>query len=746
MLHVPKSHAFTLRESVDVDALRFLLETPRATMDATSAESYVKLARYASKVDADGRATVKHEPVAHGYGRRFAYPSLQNTDRVLRHAVCRRTYDNDIVNSNFALLQGLCQIHDMEHEKLAYYNANREEVLQHAAPLERKSAAELKDLVLHMIGGGFRPESAFLHELKTELNLITRDVVDLYPHFKELKKDSDNPVGGAVCLLLNSLESWACDCAMPLWQEQDLCGSIFDALLTVREVPPELHRAAESAFRATSGISVEWRTKSHPDPIWKNMTREHCTHKDVYDRCLLGYAGVKTEFEKTVFKCKKPFMFCEEMVDHADDRTLNTMRKADFESMYCNKYYWKVLVTVTKSRTRGEKDAVDVTATKSPFMATWMKDQNIRTYDYLDFLPPPLHCPSNVYNCFYGLAVARLPPAAPTDVEDLHAHVLPFLRDIVCDANEAVYRYALKDLANRVKQPGKKTNVALSFLGDEGVGKNFTVTHIYIALLGQSMCAKAADLEHSLFGRFSCPGRNLLLVCLDEIRPAEMARYYDQLMDLITADRGQGEIKGMQGRFNYMSCAFYILTSNHMERLLRIRPSDRKYQFVSFLDARINDVAFFNKLGAILKRDGVRRALYDFLMEQDIEGFNFITERVPLQTYVDAKMLAVRRELVFLRDKFISEPAGLYDGVKTNALFAEFMAWNRDKASMGSCAEYSSTTIGFGMFICKVKGFDKAKRVGNLSAFTVDAPAFLAYMRSIDLYTADETEYLSMCS
>ncbi|KAG5178593.1 hypothetical protein JKP88DRAFT_147562, partial [Tribonema minus] len=177
------------------------------------------------------------------------------------------------------------------------------------------------------------------------------------------------------------------------------------------------------------------------------------------------------------------------------------------------------------------------------FIKDWMMDEDVRTYDCLDFLPPPLQCPSNVYNCYYGLAVARLPAAAPTDVEDLHGHVLPFMRDIMCNGNDAVYQYVQKDLANRVQQPGKKTNVALSFLGDEGVGKNFVVNHIYVPLMGKSMCSKAADLEHSLFGRFSCPGRNNLLVCLDEIRPAEMARYYDQLMDLITAEMSQGEIK-----------------------------------------------------------------------------------------------------------------------------------------------------------------------------------------------------------
>ncbi|KAG5187202.1 hypothetical protein JKP88DRAFT_254122 [Tribonema minus] len=745
MLHVPKSRAFTLRESVDVDVLRFLLATPDATMEATSYESYVKLAAYASKVDADGRVSVKYEPVAHGYGRRFAYPSLQNTDRVLRHAVCRHTYDNDIVNANFTLLQGLCQIHGLEHEKLTHYNANREAVLEHAAPLEGETAADLKLSVIKMIGGGFRPKSEFLREFKLELKRITRDIVDLYPQFKAIKQDSDNPYGSAICLLLNSLESWAVDVAMPLWHEQDLCASIFDGLHTCVRVPPELHRAAESAFLAASGISIQWRTKSHPDPIWKNMDREHCTHEEVYDKCTLGYEGVKASFERTVFKCKRPYMFCEEMVDHADDCTLNTMRKNDFENMYCNKYYWEVRATKTKSRKSGVKDTVSVAATKKPFMKDWMMDEDIRTFDYLDFLPPPLTCPSNVYNCYYGFAVARLPAAAPTDVEDLHGHVLPFMHDIMCNGNDAVYQYVLKDLANRVQQPGKKTTVALSFLGDEGVGKNFVVNYIYVPLMGKSMCSKAADLEHSLFGRFSCPGRNNLLVCLDEIRPAEMARYYDQLMDLITAEMSQGELKGIQGRFNYTSCARYIFTSNHMERLVRIRPTDRKYQFISFSDARINDVAFFNTLGAILKRDGVRRALYDFFMNIDISGFNFITQRVPLQEYIDAKMLAVRRELVFLRDKFLRHPEDLYDNVKTNMLFSDFMTWNKEKAAMGSCAEYSSTTIGFGMFISKVKGFVKAKRVGNLSAFTVDVPAFLSYMRSIDLYSADEAEYITMC-
>jgi hypothetical protein len=180
-----------------------------------------------------------------------------------------------------------------------------------------------------------------------------------------------------------------------------------------------------------------------------------------------------------------------------------------------------------------------------------------------------------------------------------------------------------------------------------------------------------------------------------------------------------------------------------MERAIRVRPTDRKYQFITFSSARINDVDFYRAFAERLAEPGVRRAIYDHFANIDFKGFNFIKDRVMLQEYVDAKLLAVRRELTFLRDYYIDFPSKMTVPFTTSQLFTDFMTWTKEKASMGGSAEYSSTSVGFGMFVSKIPGFVKNTRNSKLRSYNpLDVPKFVDYMKSIELYSEDEAEWM----
>jgi hypothetical protein len=79
-------------------------------------------------------------------------------------------------------------------------------------------------------------------------------------------------------------------------------------------------------------------------------------------------------------------------------------------------------------------------------------------------------------------------------------------------------------------------------------------------------------------------------------------------------------------------------------------------------------------------------------------------------------------------------------------IFGEFMEWTKKKASMGGCTEYSSTVIGFGMFMSKIPGFTKPKHDGKLRKYNVDASAFIKHFVRLQLFSEEEAEWVGLCA
>lgn len=80
-------------------------------------------------------------------------------------------------------------------------------------------------------------------------------LLEIYPQFKGLK-DAWNSQGSGFSILLASLEYWAASIAVQTSQESDVCGYIYDAVDTMKEVPQQLLDAAFAD--ATGGIPAVW--------------------------------------------------------------------------------------------------------------------------------------------------------------------------------------------------------------------------------------------------------------------------------------------------------------------------------------------------------------------------------------------------------------------------------------------------------------------------------------------------------
>jgi hypothetical protein len=170
---------------------------------------------------------------------------------------------------------------------------------------------------------------------------------------------------------------------------------------------------------------------------------------------------------------------------------------------------------------------------KNKFIEKWLDDEGLLTYDHLDFLPPPLHVSDGVYNTWRGFAAQHEPPTTEEETAVMHDMIIPMVRDVICAGKEDAYLWVTNYFAQLFQEPGRKTDMALVLLGEEGCGKN-RLTVLLTKMLGERMAFQTSQLKSDVIGRFANVSSNRLLLMLDELEPKEVAEHYRALMDLVT--------------------------------------------------------------------------------------------------------------------------------------------------------------------------------------------------------------------
>ena len=107
----------------------------------------------------------------------------------------------------------------------------------------------------------------------------------------------------------------------------------------------------------------------------------------------------------------------------------------------------------------------------SSFIDKWLVRSNIKTYENIDFLPPPVQVPDYIYNSFDCFEVESLDNNLEYD-ESLIKPILKHLELLTNNCKKS-YEYVLNYLAHLIQKPGEISGVALVFRSEkEGVGKN----------------------------------------------------------------------------------------------------------------------------------------------------------------------------------------------------------------------------------------------------------------------------------
>ena len=353
---------------------------------------------------------------------------------------------------------------------------------------------------------------------------------------------------------------------------------------------------------------------------------------EIFDRPRTDYEYVKEEFEVNHFKIMDPLSY------GTFNNGKNTLRRR------------QDMIAAFENKLVKQDDKM------VPFVPVWMKDPGIRTYDRVDFLPPPLECPADVYNTFTGLRGEKLlqtytaEEIAGVDLGPILNHVA-----ILTNHDPASSDYFLKWLAQQVQQPGRIIGITVLLVSPQGTGKNMFIAFFGQAVLGKQYFVTTEDIE-DICGKHGQDMANHLLLHFEEASGKDCFAAANKLKSRITAETIRCEPKGVDKMEVTNACRLILSSNNNTP--VKIELEDRRYVCFKCSTDQIGNTSYFNSLGQWMTKDVNAAAFFRYLAEMDICQVDWRNDRPKTELYKDLRDVNVPLEALFLHDLVYTPSSG----------------------------------------------------------------------------------------
>jgi Family of unknown function (DUF5906) len=176
-------------------------------------------------------------------------------------------------------------------------------------------------------------------------------------------------------------------------------------------------------------------------------------------------------------------------------------------------------------------------------------------------------------------------------------------------------------------------------IGEQGGGNGVWHDLLLNALLGEDKYYSTCNPTKDIFDRFSNGRFGKMLVNIDETKSKESYANSDAMKRAITEPTFNYEVKGLDpmrvSNYNH-----FTFTTNNTNPI-KIEDTDRRIYVVNTSSEKIADKEYFDGFVAYAENECNLKAIDDYLMNLDISGVNWITDRPINETYKDIKALAV---------------------------------------------------------------------------------------------------------
>jgi hypothetical protein len=394
--------------------------------------------------------------------------------------------------------------------------------------------------------------------------------------------------------------------------------------------------------------TLYWWLKNENEEVFKTLI-----NKDENEE----YQKMKEEFEQTTFVVGARIMRVQENGRHS------VMSNSDAMVMFANKLF-----------RRWEEGKM----VKQNFYWWWLRDPHRRSYERMDFVPPPMECPPTVYNLYKGFHAEKLPEVP---AEEIHELVQPIIRHMGILTGGDDNGYFEKWLANIIQTPSIKSETAV-VLRDEsqllkeggGTGKNMFLEWFANKVLGEDYFAIVSN-NSELFNPFNEHLEHKLLVFVEEAQAKANGKEIDQLKAMVTRKNQTINRKGVP-KYDQNDFSRYIFASNNTNPISSqgASPSDRRFAYYDVDRSMRGNTDYFRKLSDAMKDPRVVRAFYQYL--QGIQTYQtpieFQNARPTTSAFLDIRRMNADPILRWVITRVEDER---HIQGESSDLFSDFQTW-----------------------------------------------------------------------
>lgn len=653
------------REKIDMTILNKLINSTllkdtfnNSTIGKIYANEKEQLLKYKSIIDTNGYANVKYNKTKDiSFGRVFPNKSLGfiSIRREIRQTLAKNYYvDIDVENCHPTMLLQICEHFGLECKVIKKYVSNRDKYLKHCINEYGIDREQAKRLFIILLYGGSLDKWYKDNNIEIVDNSLTRFLCYFEKTIKAIgnilatnnkiivdelqnKKDEEINNNSIQAYYLQEYEYRVISCVYEYLNNNNYivnndCAICHDGIMIPKDKYNEkiLEELSDEVFNKI-GFRLTF-TQKEMKQDYLNILDDNVIDNTI-SKPVDGYENKKKLFEETHFKLTNPIKY----ITIEKDGGLIEKKKGDFLNTYENLYYTDFIPITNK-----EGEITGYKPVQVNLVNKWMKDENIRTYNKIDFMPR-MTTPDGIYNTFTEyIAVSK--PKKNINIEDtlMYKHL-----NNLCGNDDKVFDYVIKWLANRVQTPYDIPRTALLFKSIDGCGKNLFFDWFGRNILDDKYYAEVEDVE-LLFGKFNDIIKDKILIVGNELQATKTINLNESIKYAITTNINSVESKGEPVYKNRNNIGYVFLTNNEFP--IKITKTDRRFVAIKCNNDIANNNEYFTNLRNELNSGNIDRAFYDYLMNIDLSEINFTTDRPITDYYEDIKMNYMEPHILFINN------------------------------------------------------------------------------------------------
>jgi hypothetical protein len=541
-------------------------------------------------------------------GRLYGISSIQNLDGIIRGFLFgSTTTDFDMKNAHPHILEYICRIRNIRSPNLTEYIHNRETIIKK----------------LKMVGID-DPKFEILKMLNTEkTNRITNDCDNILKNLRDefktirarLKQEEDfvEQLQQAMTYKPNNIEGSFVNRILCIYENQmmntmasyihsknlEIAEYAFDGILVYGnfyDKPETLQEMQDYLNEAFPDLNMTLTMKPHSKAISQEYLENLDEPSEIDEESTYEY--MKQEFELTHCKIINKSLFI-----HEYNGNVSFMKRNNVLDSYEHLHFKEF-----------EKEKIVL----KPFICKWLKDEHIRSYDDMENIPPPLVCPTHIFNLWSPFAMEKVTDWKQKDISIFLNHF-----KIMCNHEEDTFDYLIKWLAQMIQYPAVKTTM-LFFQGEEGCGKG-TMFKIIELMFGESKFFETTSPERDVWGHFNPLMANSFFVYLNELSKKQTYEAENKIKGFITDKAMQINIKGKD---SFKTNSYHRFGgSNNPEdgEPINTHTGDRRKVIISASSELKNNFAYFNELNKYIEDINYIKSFFEYLKAiPDMDKFNLI--------------------------------------------------------------------------------------------------------------------------